>query len=640
MYDGFLRVAAATPSIQVADCLHNAQQIIQLAKQATEKQISAIVFPELCLTGYTCGDLFFQQTLLTGALNGLQTILAQMQDDDILCIVGLPLLIESNLYNCAAVCYRGSILGVIPKTNLVDEGGLNESRYFTATPQKFEITLYNQTVPFGTQLLFTCDTMKYFQFGVEICKDVWVSDPPSNQLAKEGAVVIFNLSASTESVGKSAYRKTLVSTQSSKLKCAYVYADAGEGESTADYVYAGHDLIAENGTLLAEKPLYQTGFIYADIDLESLLLERHRTSCWHHILQPKSRYIRFSLPIVPLQLERTIPENPFLPSSLSDLPNHCESILHIQANGLKTRLKHISCTQVVLGLSGGLDSTLALLATVRAFQLLKLDLNGITAISMPCFGTTDRTKNNAQSLALALGCTFREIDISASVSQHFRDIGQNKKQYDTTFENAQARERTQVLMDIANQVGGIVIGTGDLSESALGWATYNGDHMSMYSINCGIPKTMVRYLVAHCINTSSTPLNQILMDILQTPVSPELLPPENGEISQQTEDIIGPYTLHDFFLYYTLRHGFMPHKIFRLAYHAFQKQYNKVTIKYWMTVFYRRFFAQQFKRSCAPDGPAVSRISLSSRGGWRIPSDVSAAVWMQDIETISTADKT
>ena len=635
MHDGFLRVASATPTIQVANCPYNAQQIIAVAKQAAEKQVSAIVFPELCLTGYTCGDLFFQQTLLTSALNGLETILKELKQEDIICIVGLPIRVETNLYNCAAVCYHGRLLGIVPKTNLVDQGGLNETRYFCTAPDYREIMLCNQTVPFGTNIIFSCDTLTEFQFGVEICKDIWVTEPPSNVLAKEGATVIFNLSASTEVVGRAAYRKTLVTGQSAKLICAYVYADAGEGESTTDYVYSGHDLIAENGTILAESPLFYTGFIDADIDLQLLWQERCHTSCWNHVSTPSYQKVRFSLPIISLQLERTIQANPFLPPRLPDLPARCESILNIQANGLKNRLAHIGCRHVVIGLSGGLDSTLALLATVRAFEAMQLDPSGITAVSMPCFGTTNRTRLNARSLAIYLGCTFREIDISASVTQHFHDIGQDPNQHDVTYENAQARERTQVLMDIANQLGGIVIGTGDLSESALGWATYNGDHMSMYSINCDIPKTMVRYLVAHCININVTPLSDILMDILQTPVSPELLPPVGETISQQTEEIVGPYELHDFVLFYTLRYGFMPHKIFRLACLALGDKYKKETIKHWMTVFYRRFFAQQFKRSCLPDGPAVGSVSLSPRGGWLMPSDVKSSIWLEDVEAIS-----
>ena len=635
MHDGFLRVASATPTIQVANCPYNAQQIIAVAKQAAEKQVSAIVFPELCLTGYTCGDLFFQQTLLTSALNGLETILKELKQEDIICIVGLPIRVETNLYNCAAVCYHGRLLGIVPKTNLVDQGGLNETRYFCTAPDYREIMLCNQTVPFGTNIIFSCDTLTEFQFGVEICKDIWVTEPPSNVLAKEGATVIFNLSASTEVVGRAAYRKTLVTGQSAKLICAYVYADAGEGESTTDYVYSGHDLIAENGTILAESPLFYTGFIDADIDLQLLWQERCHTSCWNHVSTPSYQKVRFSLPIISLQLERTIQANPFLPPRLPDLPARCESILNIQANGLKNRLAHIGCRHVVIGLSGGLDSTLALLATVRAFEAMQLDPSGITAVSMPCFGTTNRTRLNARSLARELGCTFREIDISASVTQHFHDIGQDPNQHDVTYENAQARERTQVLMDIANQLGGIVIGTGDLSESALGWATYNGDHMSMYSINCDIPKTMVRYLVAHCININVTPLSDILMDILQTPVSPELLPPVGETISQQTEEIVGPYELHDFVLFYTLRYGFMPHKIFRLACLALGDKYKKETIKHWMTVFYRRFFAQQFKRSCLPDGPAVGSVSLSPRGGWLMPSDVKSSIWLEDVEAIS-----
>ncbi len=635
MHDGFLKVASATPTIQVANCPYNAQQIITVAKQAAEKQVSAIVFPELCLTGYTCGDLFFQQTLLTSALNGLETILKELKQEDIICIVGLPIRVETNLYNCAAVCYHGKLLGIVPKTNLVDQGGLNETRYFCTAPGYREIMLCNQTVPFGTSIIFSCDTLTEFQFGVEICKDIWVTEPPSNVLAKEGATVIFNLSASTEVVGRAAYRKTLVTGQSAKLICAYVYADAGQGESTTDYVYSGHDLIAENGTILAESPLFYTGFIDADIDLQLLWQERCHTSCWNHVSTPSYQKVRFSLPIISLQLERTIQANPFLPPRLPDLPARCESILNIQANGLKNRLAHIGCRHVVIGLSGGLDSTLALLATVRAFEAMQLDPSGITAVSMPCFGTTNRTRLNARSLAIELGCTFREIDISASVTQHFHDIGQDPNQHDVTYENAQARERTQVLMDIANQLGGIVIGTGDLSESALGWATYNGDHMSMYSINCDIPKTMVRYLVAHCININVTPLSDILMDILQTPVSPELLPPVGETISQQTEEIVGPYELHDFVLFYTLRYGFMPHKIFRLACLALGDKYKKETIKHWMTVFYRRFFSQQFKRSCLPDGPAVGSVSLSPRGGWIMPSDAKSSIWLEDVETIS-----
>ncbi len=635
MHDGFLKVASATPTIQVANCPYNAQQIITVAKQAAEKQVSAIVFPELCLTGYTCGDLFFQQTLLTSALNGLETILKELKQEDIICIVGLPIRVETNLYNCAAVCYHGKLLGIVPKTNLVDQGGLNETRYFCTAPGYREIMLCNQTVPFGTSIIFSCDTLTEFQFGVEIGKDIWVTEPTSNVLAKEGATVIFNLSASTEVVGRAAYRKTLVTGQSAKLICAYVYADAGQGESTTDYVYSGHDLIAENGTILAESPLFYTGFIDADIDLQLLWQERCHTSCWNHVSTPSYQKVRFSLPIISLQLERTIQANPFLPPRLPDLPARCESILNIQANGLKNRLAHIGCRHVVIGLSGGLDSTLALLATVRAFEAMQLDPSGITAVSMPCFGTTNRTRLNARSLAIELGCTFREIDISASVTQHFHDIGQDPNQHDVTYENAQARERTQVLMDIANQLGGIVIGTGDLSESALGWATYNGDHMSMYSINCDIPKTMVRYLVAHCININVTPLSDILMDILQTPVSPELLPPVGETISQQTEEIVGPYELHDFVLFYTLRYGFMPHKIFRLACLALGDKYKKETIKHWMTVFYRRFFSQQFKRSCLPDGPAVGSVSLSPRGGWIMPSDAKSSIWLEDVETIS-----
>ena len=635
MHDGFLRVASATPTIQVANCPYNAQQIIAVAKQAAEKQVSAIVFPELCLTGYTCGDLFFQQTLLTSALNGLETILKELKQEDIICIVGLPIRVETNLYNCAAVCYHGRLLGIVPKTNLVDQGGLNETRYFCTAPDYREIMLCNQTVPFGTNIIFSCDTLTEFQFGVEICKDIWVTEPPSNVLAKEGATVIFNLSASTEVVGRAAYRKTLVTGQSAKLICAYVYADAGEGESTTDYVYSGHDLIAENGTILAESPLFYTGFIDADIDLQLLWQERCHTSCWNHVSTPSYQKVRFSLPIISLQLERTIQANPFLPPRLPDLPARCESILNIQANGLKNRLAHIGCRHVVIGLSGGLDSTLALLATVRAFEAMQLDPSGITAVSMPCFGTTNRTRLNARSLAIELGCTFREIDISASVTQHFHDIGQDPNQHDVTYENAQARERTQILMDIANQTNGMVIGTGDMSELALGWATYNGDHMSMYAVNCSVPKTLVRHLVRYYADTSEEQeLKEVLLDILDTPVSPELLPPVDGVISQKTEDLVGPYELHDFFLYYILRFGFHPEKIFRLTRQAFGEEYDVATCYKWLRTFCWRFFAQHFKRSCLPDGPKVGSIAVSPRGDLRMPSDASSAVWMSELDEL------
>ena len=635
MHDGFLRVASATPTIQVANCPYNAQQIIAVAKQAAEKQVSAIVFPELCLTGYTCGDLFFQQTLLTSALNGLETILKELNQEDIICIVGLPIRVETNLYNCAAVCYHGKLLGIVPKTNLVDQGGLNETRYFCTAPGYREIMLCNQTVPFGTNIIFSCDTLTEFQFGVEICKDIWVTEPPSNVLAKEGATVIFNLSASTEVVGRAAYRKTLVTGQSAKLICAYVYADAGQGESTTDYVYSSHDLIAENGTILAESPLFYTGFIDADIDLQLLWQERCHTSCWNHVSTPSYQKVRFSLPIISLQLERTIQANPFLPPRLPDLPARCESILNIQANGLKNRLAHIGCRHVVIGLSGGLDSTLALLATVRAFEAMQLDPSGITAVSMPCFGTTNRTRLNARSLAIELGCTFREIDISASVTQHFHDIGQDPNQHDVTYENAQARERTQVLMDIANQLGGIVIGTGDLSESALGWATYNGDHMSMYGVNSSIPKTFVRFIVKHCaVECEDETLKKALFDILDTPISPELLPAKEGEIEQKTEDLVGPYELHDFYLYYMLRYGYEPSKIYRLARKAFAGVYEDETILKWLKSFCRRFFTQQFKRSCLPDGPKVGTVGLSPRGDLRMPSDACVTIWLEELERL------
>ena len=616
MQDGFIRIAAATPAIEVANCPYNAMQIIEIAKQAADKQVHAIVFPELCLTGCTCGDLYTQRTLRNAALEALSTVLTQLEQEDIVCIVGLPLAVDNTLYNCAAVCYHGKLLGIIPKSNNVHAQ---------------EITVLEQIVPFGTQLVFSCQEIPAFQFGVVLFERPHTGNHQLQTLSTQGATVIFHPSSMPETADRDTPLKARITGKSSEQICAYVYAEAGQGESSANHVYAGHNLIAENGALLAQNKPFSTGFIDADIDLE--LLQQERLHAKFENVNCKK--ISFSMPPVPLQLQRTIPANPFLPTQKIELPAHCERILNIQAHALKTRLTHIGCKQAVLGVSGGLDSTLALLATVCAFDLMKTDPSGITAVSMPCFGTTSRTRQNAQALATALGCNFREIDISGAVTQHFSDIGQEPTTHDAAYENAQARERTQVLMDIANQLGGIVIGTGDLSESALGWTTYNGDHMSMYSINCGIPKTVIQHIVSHCMQKSAEPLREILTDILQTPVSPELLPSENDAILQKTEDLVGPYALHDFFLYYTLRYGFTPHKIFRLASLAHGHTYDSSALKHWLTVFYERFFAQQFKRSCMPEGPAIYSISLSPRSGFYMPGDISKAQWQQQIEAIS-----
>ena len=629
MHDGFLRVASATPTIQVANCPYNAQQIIAVAKQAAEKQVSAIVFPELCLTGYTCGDLFFQQTLLTSALNGLETILKELKQEDIICIVGLPIRVETNLYNCAAVCYHGRLLGIVPKTNLVDQGGLNETRYFCTAPDYRDIMLCNQTVPFGTNIIFSCDTLTEFQFGVEICKDIWVTEPPSNVLAKEGATVIFNLSASTEVVGRAAYRKTLVTGQSAKLICAYVYADAGEGESTQDVVYSGHHLICENGSVLAEAKRFTNEIIYADIDVQKLAAERRKMTSFPGGQTDDYFEQEFSLEVKENKITRTFPKAPFVPDNQDERDKRCDEILSLQSMGLKKRLEHTNCKHAVVGISGGLDSTLAVLVTARAFDLLDIPRENLICVTMPCFGTTDRTYQNAVSLIKELGATLKEVRIEKAVRQHFADIGHDENNHDVTYENSQARERTQILMDMANQYNGMVIGTGDMSELALGWATYNGDHMSMYAVNCSVPKTLVRYLVLYYAETTENKkLSEVLMDVLDTPVSPELLPPVDGVISQKTEDLVGPYELHDFFLYYMLRFGFPKSKLYRMAKLTFDGVYDDETIKKWLDKFYWRFFSQQFKRSCLPDGPKVGSVAVSPRGDLRMPSDASPTAWI------------
>ena len=629
MHDGFLRVASATPTIQVANCPYNAQQIIAVAKQAAEKQVSAIVFPELCLTGYTCGDLFFQQTLLTSALNGLETILKELKQEDIICIVGLPIRVETNLYNCAAVCYHGRLLGIVPKTNLVDQGGLNETRYFCTAPGYREIMLCNQTVPFGTNIIFSCDTLTEFQFGVEICKDIWVTEPPSNVLAKEGATVIFNLSASTEVIGRAAYRKTLVTSQSAKLICAYVYADAGEGESTQDVVYSGHHLICENGSVLAEAKRFTNEIIYADIDVQKLAAERRKMTSFPGGQTDDYFEQEFSLEVKENKITRTFPKAPFVPDNQDERDKRCDEILSLQSMGLKKRLEHTNCKHAVVGISGGLDSTLAVLVTARAFDLLDIPRENLICVTMPCFGTTDRTYQNAVSLIKELGATLKEVRIEKAVRQHFADIGHDENNHDVTYENSQARERTQILMDMANQYNGMVIGTGDMSELALGWATYNGDHMSMYAVNCSVPKTLVRYLVLYYAETTENKkLSEVLMDVLDTPVSPELLPPVDGVISQKTEDLVGPYELHDFFLYYMLRFGFPKSKLYRMAKLTFDGVYDDETIKKWLDKFYWRFFSQQFKRSCLPDGPKVGSVAVSPRGDLRMPSDASPTAWI------------
>ncbi len=631
MKDGFLRAAAATPQIQTANCTLNADAVAELARQSAANGAKLVVFPELCLTGYTCGDLFAQQTLQRGCEMALRSLCEQTESLDAVLVVGLPLEYGTQRFNCAAVLLHGRVLGAVPKTNIPNYGEFYEYRHFAPGISGAEIILNGETVPFGVDLLFACSNMPEFVLGIEICEDLWVPEPPSGKLCAAGATVIANPSASDEVIGKNDYRYALVTGQSARTVSAYVYCDAGEGESSTDMVFSGDNLIAENGTLLARSKPFVPGIVFADLDLQRLQAERRRMTTFPQ--SGKMRTVSFALQTETLALHRGVDPHPFVPSDTNDLKRRCEEILNMQAAGLRARLRHTHAKSAVVGLSGGLDSTLALLVMTRAFDSLGLDRSGILAVTMPCFGTTARTRSNAQLLAEAIGCSFREVPIADAVYVHLRDIGHDETTLDVTYENAQARERTQVLMDLANQSGGLVIGTGDLSELALGWATYNGDHMSMYGVNASVPKTLVRHLVAY-VAAQDEALSSVLLDILATPVSPELLPPKDGVISQQTENIVGPYELHDFFLYYVVRFGFTPGKILRLAAHAFQGIYDKATILGWMKTFYRRFFAQQFKRSCLPDGPKVGSVTLSPRSDWRMPSDASAALWQAELERL------
>ena len=635
MRDGFVKLAAGTPGIRVADCAHNAGQIIDLMGQAERQGVKVLALPELCLTGYTCGDLFLQDTLLRGAEDALERILRETADLELVAALGLPVRCSNKIYNCAAVIQKGEILGLIPKRYLPNYGEFYEQRWFASgAGLEGSVELCGQCVDLCPNQLFFCDTMPDLVVGVELCEDLWAPAPPSVELARKGATVILNLSASNELVGKADYRRALVTGQSARLMCGYVYADAGEGESSTDLVFTGHNMVAENGALLAERR-FATGLTVSEIDVDRLAYERRRTNTFPSGQgQPEIWRCGFSLPVEETRLTRPLSPSPFVPEDAGDRAQRCDEILRIAALGLKKRLEHTGAPCAVVGLSGGLDSTLALLITAMAFDLSGRDRKDILAVTMPCFGTTQRTRSNAEILAEELGTGFREVKIADAVRQHFADIGQSMDDHSVTFENAQARERTQVLMDLANQRGGLVIGTGDLSELALGWATYNGDHMSMYGVNASIPKTLVRHLVDYVAQKRGGKLAQVLRDILDTPVSPELLPPENGQIAQKTEDLVGPYELHDFFLYYAVRWGFSPQKVFRLARYALGERYDSQTILKWLENFYRRFFAQQFKRSCLPDGPKVGTLTLSPRGDWRMPSDAVAALWLAELETL------
>jgi len=634
MRDGFIRVAAATPDIKVADPGFNSGEVWKMIGEAEAKGARIIVFPELCLTGYTCGDLFLQDTLLEEAKEELENLIRLSAGHDTLFFVGLPWLKEGKLYNVAAAVHDGDLLAFITKSHIPNYGEFYELRHFNPGPKSPDVVEWNgRLVPFGSNILLRCLTIPELVVAGEVCEDVWAMDPPSNDHAKAGATVIVNCSASDETTGKHIYRRSLISGQSARLVCGYIYTNAGEGESTQDLVFGGHNIIAENGTVLAESERFKNGILYADMDLQRIRNERRRMTTFQ-VVNPREKYeyMDFMMEKKDICLDRFIDPAPFVPADTGAREARCEEILTIQAMGLKKRLSHTGCRHAVVGISGGLDSTLALLVTARAFDMLNIPRENILSVTMPCFGTTDRTYHNACTLTNKLGAELKEVNIKEAVATHFRDIGHSMDNHDVTYENSQARERTQVLMDLANQNGGMVIGTGDMSELALGWATYNGDHMSMYGVNASVPKTLVRHLVRYYADTcGDEELKRVLYDVLDTPVSPELLPPEDGVISQKTEDLVGPYELHDFFMYYILRFGYSPSKIYRLAKKAFEGQYTDQVIYKWLSTFYRRFFAQQFKRSCLPDGPKVGSVAVSPRGDLRMPSDASRKIWMDEL---------
>lgn len=636
MKDGFITVATATPQVAVADCEANAQAILACINEMAAAHAKVMVLPELCITGYTCSDLFWQTKLLDEAEAALSVIAEGSRQVDALIAVGMPLRVAGKLLNVAAILCRGKVLGFVPKVNLPAYNEFYETRHFTSgSADMGTVQFGGEEIPVGTNLLFSCENVVDLCVAAEICEDLWVPNPPSVQHALAGASVICNLSASDEMVGKGSYRRDLVAGQSARLVCAYLYATAGEGESTTDLVFGGQNLIAENGTVLAESATFGNETNVATIDVQRLVSERRRMSTFPAAESKEYREISFALAEEETKLARFFDADPFVPSNADQLSDRCEEILNIQALGLKKRLAHTHARSAVVGISGGLDSTLALLVTARAFDMLGLPRKGIVAVTMPGFGTTDRTYNNAVAMIKSLGATFKEVPIAKAVMQHFADIDHDASIHDVTYENSQARERTQILMDIANQANGFVIGTGDLSELALGWATYNGDHMSMYAVNASVPKTLVRHLVRHYADTSADEvLAGVLYDVLDTPVSPELLPPEDGAISQKTEDLVGPYELHDFFLYQMLRMCFPPAKIYRVAKEAFAGRYSNETILKWLRTFYWRFFSQQFKRSCLPDGPKVGSVAVSPRGDLRMPSDACVSAWIKEVEAL------
>ena len=639
MRNGFVKVAAATPKIKVGDCGYNREVICEKIEELYEQGVQLAVFPELCITGYTCSDLFWQTTLLENARKQLMEIASFCEGKEITVVVGLPMVHKNKLYNVAAVIYDGTVCGIVPKSYLPNYSEFYEQRHFVSGKEMEDEILVGVDededeifCSFSPKTKFVFENIPGLVLAVEICEDLWVPNPPSVGHALAGATLIANLSASDEITGKDSYRKTLVTGQSARTISAYIYADAGEGESTTDLVFAAHNMIAENGNILAEAERFKNETVIAEIDLDRLAAERKRMNTYE--MEGDGEYTEeyISMELIDSKVERFVDPAPFVPSKEAERQKRCEEILNIQSMGLKKRLEHTNCKCAVVGISGGLDSTLALLVTVRAFDMLGLDRKGILAVTMPGYGTTDRTYTNAVTLIQSLGCEFKEINISEATTLHLKQIGHDMEKKDVTYENAQARQRTYLLMDLANEFNGMVIGTGDLSELALGWATYNGDHMSMYGVNSGVPKTLVRHLVRYYADTcGEEQLEKILLDVLDTPVSPELLPPKDGVISQKTEDLVGPYELHDFFLYYIMRFGYAPKKVLFLAQIAFEGKYEQDEILKWLQIFYRRFFAQQFKRSCLPDGPKVGSIAVSPRGDLRMPSDACVKEWLEEL---------
>lgn len=634
MKDGYIRVAAGSFETSIANVKNNSENICNLINEAYHNDARVLVLPELCLTGYTCEDLFNQDRLLNEAKQQLQTIITATNNKDLITIVGLPYQHLNSLYNVAAVIHQGALLALVPKTHIPNYQEFYEARRFEQAPKENTLTNFNgQKIPFGTHYVFASTTNSDFKFGVEICEDLWLPDAPSTKLALNGANLILNPSASNEITTKSDYRRLLVSSQSARLVCGYVYCNAGNGESTTDVVFSGHHIISENGTMIKESRGFDSELIYGDLDLKKLSSERRKMTTFKSYHNYETIY--FDSTNIDLNTTYYYDPHPFVPSNRDLRAKRCKEVFDIQTRGLMQRLKATGIKKVVIGISGGLDSTLALLVCTMAFKKLNYDTKDIIAITMPCFGTTSRTKNNALGLMEELAVTSIEVDITESVRIQFRDIEQDENIHDVTYENVQARTRTEILMNKANQVGGLVIGTGDLSEVALGWSTYNGDHMSMYAVNVSVPKTLVRYLVDYITSLyHGEKLETILKDILDTPVSPELLPQENDQIVQKTEDIVGPYELHDFFIYHMVRFGDEPRKLYRKTKLAFKDKYDKKTIKKWLTKFYWRFFSQQFKRSCIPDGPKVGSVSLSPRGDWRMPSDANVSNWIDEIEKI------